>query len=391
MMSNRFFGALLGVAVMFCSLGASAPPAPSLTDRAQAAYLAGDFGTAQADFAQAVAVNPDDPVARLGLGRIELYGNQLDRAQVDLQRAIDLHGDAAAAQRLLAGLRMRRAGAAAYDNVLTQGIVRIPFVQRDPLPMIAVKADGVDALFLIDTGAPTVVIDPDFAKELGVQARAAGTGTFAGGRQAPVSAAVLPHLTLGSVTLDRVRVNVLPTRELPFGNGRRIDGVLGTGVLMHFLSTLDYGGNQLMLRPRGATMDTAGATIVPMWLVGDHFMFARGSINDAPVGLLLVDTGLAGGGVMPSAAEVNAAHIALDRAHAGTGIGGGGPVTIVPFVAARVSLGSFVRQNVSGSYTPEGSPLGAFPFKVDGVVSHQFFSPGSITFDFAAMQLRLTP
>ncbi|MDQ2991649.1 MAG: retropepsin-like domain-containing protein [Candidatus Eremiobacteraeota bacterium] len=254
---------------------------------------------------------------------------------------------------------------------------------------MAVEVNGKPAHFLIDTGGPDIIIDPDFAKEIGATVVDDGASVFAGGLRATVRRTVVDSFALGGLAVSKQAAGVLPTRGLPFGGKTSIDGVIGTGFLMHFLATIDYGHHALILAPRENVVVRPGATSVPMWFVGDHFIFARGAINGVPM-LMLVDTGLAGGGVMPSAASVTAAHIALDKAHATQGIGGGGPVTAVPFVAKSVALGAFTRTDVGGIYTPEGSPLSAFPFAVGGVVSHGFFSPGALTFDFANMRLIVT-
>ena len=133
------------------------------------------------------------------------------------------------------------------------------------------------------------------------------------------------------------------------------------------------------------------AVSVPCWLVGDHFVFAMAQVNGAPPGLFLFDSGLAGGGIMPSKALIETAHITLDEAHASTGMGGGGPVRAVPFVASSVAVGSAVQHDVPGLYTPEGSPLAIFPFTVQGLISHEYLKHYAYTVDFDAMKITLSP
>ena len=362
----------------------------SALDRGAAAYKAGDFVAAQAAYTQAVATSPRDASARLGLGRLELYRDQFDAAERDLTAAAGTPATAPDAHRYLDQVRTRRAEFGRYDATLAGRTLRIPFVQRDPLPMVAVAVNGRPAHFLIDTGAPDVVVDPDFAREIGATVTAAGSGVFAGGRRAPVSHTSLATFSLGGADFADLQATVLPTRGLPFGGAIHIDGVIGTGFLAHFLATLDYAHSALVLAPRASAPNVTGATVVPMWFVGDHFLFARGTINGVPM-LMSVDTGLAGGGVLPSPETVKSAGLTLDTAHASQGMGGGGPVTTIPFVAKSVTLGTLARADVRGLYSPDGSPYTIFPFAVGAGISHGFFSPGTLTFDFTRMQLILTP
>ncbi|HYL27987.1 MAG TPA: aspartyl protease family protein, partial [Candidatus Nitrosotalea sp.] len=159
----------------------------------------------------------------------------------------------------------------------------------------------------------------------------------------------------------------------------------------------DYPRNRLVLRARSpkisaafqAEAASAGATIVPCYLIGDHFVLAQAQVNDAPPGLFMFDSGLAGGGLMPSAGLVAAAKITVDRSKAQTGFGGGGAVTAVPFVAERVAVGTAVQQNVTGLYTPQGTPFGIFPFTVWGAISNDYLRNYAYTVDFEAMRIVL--
>ena len=70
-------------------------------------------------------------------------------------------------------------------------------------------------------------------------------------------------------------------------------------------------------------------------------------------------------------------------------MGGGGRVTVYPF-AVDLTLGKARRDKVQGLYgaTPPGSEdrLG---FRTGGIISHAFFRPFAVTFDFQAMSLYL--
>jgi len=193
------------------------------------------------------------------------------------------------------------------------------------------------------------------------------------------------------VTIADVQAGVLPTRRMMQGE-YRIDGIIGTGLLMHFLPTLDYCAGRLVLRPRSASAAferdaaRAGENIVPMWLVGDHFVFARARLGRGHESQFLVDTGMAGGGLGATKAALDEAGITIDANAAQTGIGGGGATTVIPF-RSGAQLGAMKVEDVRGLYSPSGGPFGVFPFQVSGILSHQFFRRSRLTFDFDAMRL----
>lgn len=349
-------------------------------------FHAGEFDAAAVAYAHALQANPKDPAATLGLGTVELYRNHLDRAQALLTTAQSLDPSNPRPTGLLHTLADRRGSADVFRMKLPANAhIVVPFARTDPLPILKVRINGShDVYFLIDTGAPTVVLDSSFAAELGLKTVALGQGTFAGGKQAPVLGATLPSLELGGLRIDNIPARILATRGFEL-TGPRIDGIIGTAFLAHFLSTIDYVGGKLVLQPRGTTVSHY-RTAVPMWLVGDHFIFARGQLNNGPEGLYNVDTGLAGGGAQATKATIDASHIVLDKAHQSSGVGGGGVVRFIPF-RARVTLGAVSVDNVAGIYTPDGDQFGIFPFAVAGTISHDFFRHSRLTFDFTAMKL----
>jgi hypothetical protein len=361
--------------------------------RGDQAFAAGDFATALADYRQSLSQDGKSFAAYFGAGQAALYANDIRSAAEYLDGAQVLADakQAGLVKLLLAELRSRIR--TQQTHVLSQ-TVTVPMTVVDPLPLISVQLDGRQAYFMLDTGAPNLVIDPDFAKELGLKLQGGFTGTFAGGKHATVRSTVVPVFRIGTLTLHNVASSAVATRPIPFFGEKRVDGIIGTVFLSQFLTTVDYPNGRIILRPRDASASFeqavgAGATIVPFWYVPDHFLIARGSVNALADQLFLVDSGLAGGGFMPTQETVGAANIGLDEIHTGTGVGGGGRVALIPFTLDRLCLGTACLPNVRGLYTPEGSPLGVFPFKVAGIISHQFLRHYAWTIDFDAMRMVL--
>ena len=357
---------------------------------------------ASGEFAQAAAADqawlqghPGDVNAQLRVAAVALYENRIAAAEPPILAVISKEPNNTRANRLLAELNRRQEEARRSASVSGES-TRVPFVTSYPLPVVRVLANGTAANFLVNTGAD-VIVNPVFAKRIGIAPYGHSIGTFAGGKRAPVQSGMLRTLSLGGATAGQVPVHVLPTRVEALFPSLKIDGIVGTTLFERFLVTIDYPNAQLILRPRSAQASTAfqaaaaaaKSTTVPFYLVGDHFVFATAQVNDAPPGLFLFDSGLAGGGLMPASRLLTPARLTLDSAHQGVGTGGGGAVVNVPLRADRVAVGSAVQRNVPGLYTPEGSPLDAFPFSTWGIISNDFLRNYAYTVDFDAMRIVL--
>jgi len=375
-------------ALAMLSTAAGQPPPAS----GGALLAAGDFPAAEQAFEATLKAAPDNAAALAGLARVRLFENRNDEAIALAQKVLAAQPDNPAARQTMATAQQRKAmfGAERYQIAGMPSEAVIPFAATDPLPVVQVTVGGRQAWFLIDTGGPDIIVFPELAKALGLAVQDAGQGVFAGGVRAAVQRTLVPEFQIGGIKIANVPAGVRDV-ALP-ASGRKIEGFVGTGLLMHFLPTLDYCQGRLVLRPRSASAAferaaaAAKANVVPMWLVGDHFIFARGHPQHAPEGPFLIDTGLAGGGLSAPKESLDEAGVTIDPAQAGAGVGGGGQVTVIPF-SASATLGALTVDNVRGFYSPGGDATAAFPFRTKGLLSHGFFRKSRLTFDFDAMKL----
>jgi predicted aspartyl protease len=390
---------------------------------ADALFKQGKFADAGRLYAASVREDAADYHSTVRLGYVALLSNRLDEAQTWLKKAIELKPSETPAKQLLAEIFYRRddfqraapllrdlgrdamAKKLADFHGVTPYLVEggpeesaVKFVLTDPLPVLSVKVNGSQKVnFFIDTGAAEVVLDTAFAKQVGAKLYGDETGRFAGGRKASYQHGRIDSLTLGDITVRNVPVQIMDTRRFSaiFG-GKRVDGIIGTVLLRHFISTLDYPGGRLVLRrntkehqeqlEREAHADTI---VEPFWMAGDHFIVAWGTIAQSKPVLFFVDTGLAGGGVTCSESLLKEAGIDLAEDQAAEGLGGGGKVKVVPFLATELALGAAKEQNVRGLFTGPFPLEYAHGFRIGGIISHGFFRPYALTFDFAGMRLIL--
>lgn len=77
--------------------------------------------------------------------------------------------------------------------------------------------------------------------------------------------------------------------------------MIGLGLMSQFLTTIDYPRAWLVLRPLSARVSPSSrASVMPMWLAGDHFVLVEGALNNIRQ-LSFIDTGMAGALVYRSA------------------------------------------------------------------------------------------
>ncbi len=404
--------------------GAPAQPAARPSLPGERLFHAGRFAEAGALALAAARRDPGDAGAAVQLGRVALLADRLVEARGWFAKAIVLNPRDADAKVMLAEALYRaddfQAAAAALagvdvpNNELVKSqyptlnvakmasfkgrtpyaiagegaVARLKFVRSEPLPVVEVRVNGGPKVdFFIDTGGSEVTLDTAFARELGMPDFGAVEGTFSGGQKASVRQGRIDSLALGPWTVRDLPTVALPLRQLSEGLGvKRIDGIIGTTLLAHFLATLDYPNGELVLRRKTAAAAQDGIA-VPMWMAGDHFMIGWGRVDNLPPTLLFVDTGLAGAGVKLAQPVIASAGITLDAAKASRGAGGGGTLTITPYVVRRLSFGDLREDNVAGLFDGPFPWQSRFGFPLAGMVGHEFFRRHAVTFDFQAMRI----
>ncbi|MGO9603422.1 MAG: aspartyl protease family protein [Candidatus Binataceae bacterium] len=405
------------------STGALAADTAEQLQAAAALFKRGKFPEAREAYARVLAAEPNDYDALVAVGNLDLLGNHLDDAQASLSKAIEINPHAPAPKSLLAEVFYRRddfAHAAALYRAIGNDLrarqlesfrgqipyqiqsgadsVTLKFVHTDPNPVVSVKVNGHGPVnFLIDTGTGEVILDPEFASEVGASRFGSASGTQARGRQTARMLGRIDTLALGDMTLHNVPVQFLATGEYWKIDGLPIDGIIGTVLLYHFLSTLDLRGGELVLRQK-TKADAGdiergihdGAVVLPFWMAGDHIMVAWGAVNHVPE-LMVVDTGCDGCGFVGPESTIRDAHLKLIESEAQQGPVSGGTVIAKPMLVDELSLGDAIGGNITGIFGAFPPALeNGFGFRIGGLISHTFFRRYAMTFDFTSMRLIMT-
>lgn len=382
-------------------------------------FKAGNFVEAEKFCNEILTKDKQNFEANLLKGRLAFLANKLKDAEKLLNQAIKVKPDEKEPKALLAEVFYRQNNFPKSAKLLREigrevpaqklesfGVnqpylieskdvaTTIKFEKTDPLPLLKVRVnDSEEVNFLIDTGAAEVIIDTEFAKKIKVQNFGAETGTFGGGKRANFEHGRVDSITLGDFKIKNLPVHILNTQRFsPIFGGAKIDGIIGTSLFYRFLATLDYPNGALILRLKNKVnrKEFEKQTAIPFWMSGTHFLVAEGKVNSSKSSLFFIDTGLAGQGFTAPKSTIDEAKINISQQNATQGVGGGGTISVVPFVADEVCLGSLCQKQISGIF-------GAFPqtleisqgFRIGGLLSHGFFRQFVVTFDFEKMQIFL--
>lgn len=436
---------IIGVAALWLGGPDMGPELKAQYDIAEGVYQKGEFAEAEAAYLKAQALAPDNPLVLERLGALALWNNRTAEAEryfkaalghtpwyenfwpvnTQLQyrlamtyyrqdhftQATQYFNEAAGPLALgpfqeLKALGQHTALFAEEPPYQIEGPAQsqVDFVVTDPLPVVPVSVNGGEPVyFFIDTGGAEVILDQALAEELSAEMAGAFTGVYGGQQTAETGLGRIASLQIGDYVVRNVPIHTLAIADSvsPLFKGLQIQGAIGTRLLMHFLSTLDYANGALILRRVSSenlqSLETQvaarGTKSIPFWLIDMHYILAQGTVNHQGPMLFFVDTGLAGNGFTAPEPVLQAAGITVDWTKATEGPGGGGTIKSTGIIIERLTLGTganeIVESHVPGVALENSVPIlgDQLGFRVGGLISHQFFRQSALTLDFTGMRL----
>lgn len=285
----------------------------------------------------------------------------------------------------------------------------IPFLSRDPLPIIPVEINGKKLNLLIDTGGSTLNLDEDIAKSLGIAPVSSGIGQYAGGKELEVHTGIADSLQLGDIKMTSIPVGLSPIEwdqvDLKTSEVIPIHGILGTNIFQQFLTTMDYPNEQLILRPRTMEghallkqdlMQDRSIVEMPFTMAETHLLIGKGSLNGKTDLNFLLDSGLSdpeetSGFLIPDE-TLQYLGIPMPEAELNTsseGLAGSG------FYVGRLTLDSLKLGDLKEEkqivaltgVIPQAIYFDAGGFLIDGLVSHLLLRKYKWTIDFDSMKM----
>ncbi|GAA2698812.1 hypothetical protein GCM10010412_094850 [Nonomuraea recticatena] len=414
---------LAGAAATAPLLGEAATALADSAD-ADALFKAGKFEQAGRAYEEILRKDPKNLHAARQRGYVALLANRFAVAEKYLKLALQLAPDDKDANHFLADCYIRQdkfglsaphwkaAGEDSYakwfgavrgEAYQVHGqTARVPWKQTDPMPLVEASVNGGPTKrFSFYTGAPNLGMRASVAKEAGLSPVASQKIDFEGG-SIWAHYGILDSFKLGGIELRNVPVGWSAT-ESGGDVDTDSDGLIGTWVFYHLLTTFDYAGRQLILRRRTpetagkarAAATRAGAEPLPLWLAREQYLHSTGSFSGVAgsrTGVVGVNFG--GGseiaaGMRGETAEQLGIRTDYDR-QVGT-FAQSHPAVVYPCYPKEIRLGNAVAKEVY-SYTNPNQPVNVpWPygtgFDTMGWFSHCFWKPYNITVDFTDMNL----
>jgi tetratricopeptide (TPR) repeat protein len=407
---------LAGAAVAAPLLGG---PATALADTADAdaLYKAGKFEEAGRAYEEILRTDPTNLHAARRRGLVALLANRFPDAEKYLAMALKLAPDDTQTNQFLGDCYTRQdklalsvpcwraAGEEAYATWFAAvhgeayqihgDIAQLKWLRMDPSPLVEASVNGGPTKkFMFYTGSPYLSLSSKVAKEAGLTSVFSQEIDFMDGKMW-MHFGVLESFKLGGIELRNVPVEWSESDTVSLDEYDH-DGMIGTWVFHHFLTTFDYAGRWLILRRK--TRETAakaraeanrtGVEPLPLWLGREgQSLHSRGSIDGSGrrvVGVNFGGTGEIAAGMSEETAKQLRVRIDYDRpletfAHSH-------PARVYPCYPKEVRLGVAVAKDAYCYANPRGE-LNPFGFDGLGYFPHSFFKPYTITLDFTDMNL----
>ncbi|MFI7135767.1 aspartyl protease family protein [Nonomuraea sp. NPDC050153] len=418
-------------AAVLAGAGAAAPlPGTAATAAADsgdadALFKAGKFEQAGRAYEEILKKDPANQHAARQRGYVGLLSNRFPDAEKYLKMALNLAPDDKETNEFLGDCYIRQdkfalsaphwqaAGEEAYAKWFAAvsgepyqihgDIARVPFQQMDPKPLVEASVNGgPPKRFMFYTGAPNLSMRASVAKEAGLSPAVSQKTDFEG-TPIWVHYGVLDSVKLGGIELRNVPVGWSSTESGEDVGTDDDDGLIGTWVFYHLLTTFDYAGRSLILRRRTpetagkarADAARAGAKPLPLWLARDHGVHSLGSIagiaDSGPrvVGVTIGGIGEVTAGMPGKTAERLRVRTDYDRpietfaqSH---------PAVVHPCYPKEIRLGNAVAKDVYCYMNPNQPVNVPWPYgsgiDMTGHFAHCFFKPYNVTLDFTEMNL----
>ncbi|MEV6241348.1 tetratricopeptide repeat protein [Lentzea sp. NPDC051838] len=372
---------------------------------ADALFKAGKFEQAGRAYEEVLRRDPQNVHAATRRGYVALLSNRFADAEKYLGRAVALAPGDKQVNRMLADCftRQDEFGRAAphwraagmeseakwYEAFqgrpyeILGDEARLPWLQMDPIPQVEGSLNGGPPKRLsFYTRVGPLNVSARTAEEAGLRVVAKEKIEYVG-EELWFYYGVLDSLRLGGIELRNIPVNWSDG-----DSGDDSDGIFGTSIFYHLLTTVDYAGRKLVLQRKTAARQVSGE-VLPLWLADDHLTFSRGSFDGSGQRVVALHVGGTGNNVAGMyEGTAKALKIRIDRDRPEETAAGGQAVSVYPCYPREVRLGGVTARD---AYSLAGQQPGheGHGFDVLGEFAHSFFKPCSVTFDFAAMKFSI--
>ncbi|HVT69546.1 MAG TPA: tetratricopeptide repeat protein [Trebonia sp.] len=403
-----------GAAATTALLGGGAAQAGS--SDADALFKAGKFEQAGRAYEEILKNDPGNADAARQRGYVGLLSNKFPEAEKYLTMALKLAPSDKEASQLLGDCyirqdkfslsvpRWRAAGSESraqwFAAVRGEAYqvhgdgARVPWQQMDPQPLVEASVNGgPPKRFTFYTGEPWLGMSSEVAKEAGLSAVAKQKIAYLDGTVWQYFG-MLDSFKLGDIELRNVPVEW--SEPDPGTPGGTSDGMIGTWVFYHLLTTFDYAGQSLILRRRTpeavrkvrADAARAGAGPLPLWLAFDHMCLSSGSIAGSGPRVVSVNVGGTGESVASMPGETaRQLRVRTDYDRPIETFAHSHPTVAYPCYPKEIRLGNAAAAEAYCETDPAMPVLQPYGLDVSASFDHCFYKPYNVTLDFTGMNV----
>jgi len=266
--------------------------------------------------------------------------------------------------------------------------VTIPFTRAGNLILIRAKVDTTEGNFVLDTGAPGLVLNITYFREYAVNTATGDQGGITGA-VADVARARVRQLSFNGVTYHHIDADVINLGHIESAKGVRILGLLGMELFGRFEMVIDYKQNVLRLHlmagkesPAGACgllSDTSAYATVPIDVI-ENKIIAHVSIGSKKL-LFVVDYGAETNVLDSRLSDKVLDHVTVSRRILLSG-SGDKKVEALYGTVNDMSIGSQHVQSVPILITNLEKMCFSYNYCIDGMLGFDYLSLHKVGFNF---------
>lgn len=259
-----------------------------------------------------------------------------------------------------------------------------------PLILLPVSVDSAPARdFILDTGAGTSVLTPEFARELDVPVTGTKEGQTAGGK-VTIQLGRVESIAVGQALCRELDVAIMDLSHLSNAIGAKIHGDLGYNFLKHFRLTLDFRASELRLEESSRVDYFAAFADVPMRLAhaSKPLILIDAHICDRGPFTFAIDTGTSTSAI----SDELACELKLTTSTLPPVTTGGTPIHVAAAKLPSLRIDQAEIRGIDvivGGFLPMlSSVIGT---KLDGIIGYNFLRSYKVVIDYPAANLSLLP
>jgi hypothetical protein len=123
----------------------------------------------------------------------------------------------------------------------------LPFSRAGNLILIKAKADAIEGSFILDTGAPGLILNMTYFRDYPVLENAAGEGGGITGTVAGYGHIMLKKFSFGAINYHQVEADRINLGHIENTKGVKIFGLLGVQLFKQFIMIIDYENSEIHL------------------------------------------------------------------------------------------------------------------------------------------------